>query len=690
MGALSVVNHISYHLLSFILCLSFVTVFLFVPVSSSFAQEPVNITADSLEYSAETKEYIAIGSVQVLYEDVTLQADMVRFNNTTADATASGNVVYEDAEVLIRADRIELNFDTKLGTIYKSYIFHKKQNYHIQGGNLQRLGETTYFMDRATATTCDAKPGEWYITGEDISLKLRERLEVKKATFYIKDKPVFYTPYFWAPLARKRETGFLMPSFGYSSTKGFTFQQGFFWALKENMDATFYADIFSEKGVGKGLDYRYIKSAQTNGELWMYHLKDNSLKRNFFEIKSYHNQKLPNKLSGYLKIHYVNEFDFYDELKSPSAGRIGLDRQEINPFGFASEERLQRYLESNLHISRPLKGGRAYLLGQYRESLEESSGTIPHVLPEIGFVLNTRELGKASFNVSVTGTNFWRKNGQKGQRLDLYPNFFLSLGRTINFTQKVGLRETLYFLEDPAKNESREIFDLRSILSTRFLRHYPSFIHLVEPSIEYEYVPGVDQRDLPAFDSEDFMPQASTIAYSLTNRLAGPAMGGLQARVRLSNSYSMLDVEKPFSPILLETNLTSRNLNFSANAQYDVYEETIEETIASVLVQGKRGYIGIEKNFRRSTSLDQYSIKVGVFRPLQIYGRAIPVDLSGSLLYDLKGGGVQELNINSRYSQQCWSMGVSYTRRPFEYQIMFAIEFKGLGTIKLGTLEDYV
>jgi len=663
--------------------------FLFLSSSVS-AEKLVNITADHLEYLGETDIYIAKGSVQITREDTTLKADKVRFNNITADAVATGNVIYEDAEVIINADKIELNLATKLGTLYSCNIFYKKRNYHIKGiKKLKKLGETTYSMDRAYATTCDATPPEWHFKGEDIKIKMQENISARNATFYIKSVPVLYSPYFWAPLVKGRQTGFLTPSFGFSDTTGVSFKQGFFWAIKDNMDMTLYADYFSDKGLGKGLDFRYVLTPETSGEVWLYHLKDNELSRDFFEIKSYLNQKMPYDMSGYLKIHYVNEFDYYSELGSTSSNRFGLSSWKSNPFGFSSSERLQKYLESNLHISKPFTGGRTYFLGQYRQSLEGSSGDIPQSLPEAGFIINTRDMGLASFRMPVTGTNFHREDGQRGQRLDVYPNIYLSYGRTVNFTQKIGLRETLYFLENPSENSNREIFDLNSIVSTRFLKRYPSFVHIIEPSLEYVFVPDVDHSDLPAFDSIDSMPETSNIIYSFTNRLAGPFLGNSEARLRFSQSYSLLDVEKPYSPLLIESVFSSKNLKFSANAFYDVYDNNLTETIASISLNGKRGFIGMGKNFRRSTSLDQYTFRAGLKRPIEILGNSLPIDLSGRLWYDVKTSGVELVNIRSTYTRQCWALSVSYTQGPFDYEIMFALEFTGLGTVKLGKQEDF-
>jgi LPS-assembly protein len=645
--------------------------------SNSFAQKPLHITADHLEYLAQTHTYIAKGSVRIIYGNATLNAEEVHFNELTGDALAIGNVIYEDPEVVLHADKIELNLNTKRGTIYNSRLFFKKRNYHVVSHNIKKPGDKTYLLDDASATTCDAPSPEWHFEGKDVKITLDEEVEARDATFYIKNIPVLYIPYFKAPLGR--QTGLLIPSLGHSNTLGFTFKQGFFWAIKDNMDASLYLDYYSKKGIGKGVDYRYILSHETNGELWLYHLRDNDLFRDFFELKSYHNQKLPYNISGFLKVHLVNEFDYYRVLDSTSLNRIGLSSWESDLFGFASEERMQKYLESNLQLSKPFSGGRTYLLSRYRESLEGSSGRIPQSLPEIGFVINTRQMGTGFFNIEVTGTNFWRKDGQQGQRLDIYPNLYLSLGRKINLIQKIGLRETLYFLKDPFKNINRELFDTRTTIKTRFFKRYSSLLHTIEPAIEYVNVPAVDQDDIPEFDSVDFIPRTSNLIYSLTNRFTG----SLEIRLRLSQGYNFLDVDEPFSPLRFESSLRSKKLVLNANALYDVYDKNISETITNLTFKTDKWHIGIGKNLRRSTGLDQYIFEIGRYAPIEILGRALPVDISGRLWYDVKGSGVQELNIRSTYTHQCWGLTISFERKPYEYRVMLGIEFKGFGSIRI-------
>ncbi|MEF9475750.1 MAG: hypothetical protein L0958_03470 [Candidatus Mariimomonas ferrooxydans] len=62
---------------------------------------------------------------------------------------------------------------------------------------------------------------------------------------------------------------------------------------------------------------------------------------------------------------------------------------------------------------------------------------------------------------------------------------------------------------------------------------------------------------------------------------------------------------------------------------------------------------------------------------------SIPLNLYGKLWYDLKGNGIQELKLHSRYTSQCWGLIISYTQKHNENQIMFGIEFKGLGTLRI-------
>jgi LPS-assembly protein len=655
------------------------------------AQETIDIRSESLEYVSETRTFVARGSALITFGETTLRADDIRFNEATSDAVAEGNVHYEDPETIINADRIELNLETKLGVIYNSYIFYKKENYHLKGGDLRKLGEKSFFLNIATVTTCNADPPEWHISGKAIKTELNNRIEARDASLYIKNVPVLYTPYFWMPLTSKRQTGFLIPSVGSGTEQGFTYKQGFYWAIRRDQDVTLYLDYYTKKGLGKGLEYRYAVTPDTFGRSWIYHLRDIDLKRDFLEIQSYHTQKFSGGITGYLNLHTVNEFDYYDVLGStssrgsglPSLNSISLRTVQSSLFDIETSESLKKYLESNLNVSKPLHGGRAYILGQYRRSLEGSSDDIPQSIPRSGIELYTRSAGPFMYDLSLSGTNFIRKEGDEGLRLDVASNVYVSYGRTVNFTQRIGLRETVYFLRDPDNDVNRFLIDVSSTLSTKAFRRYSSFVHVIEPSLEYRYSPEEDDDDIPFFDSADIAPHVSSIAYALTNRIEGAGNRGLRARLRISQSYDLLNDDRRFSPLVAEGSLSSTPVDFSINTSYDIHDSRLIDSIASLKLRGSKGFLGIGKNFRRSSELDQYTVDAGTAEPIRIRGRSIPLYLYGKLWYDLKGAGVQESRVKTTYRSQCWAVTVIYAKRPDEDQVIFNIELVGLGIFTL-------
>jgi LPS-assembly protein len=652
------------------------------------AKNSIDISADHMEYHPAISTYSAKGSVKVIFDGSTLISDEMRVNRITSDAVATGNVIYESPETVIKGDKMELNLRSKLGTIYNGNIFYKKNNYHIQADNIKKIKKTTFFLDNASITTCDADPPAWKISGRNITIRQHKSLTARDIKFYIKNAPVLYMPYTWIPIIKKRQTGFLFPSFGYSSKRGQYYKQGFFWPVKDNQDITFYVDYYRRKGLAKGLDYRYTLTPGINGEFWLYHIKDQDPSRDLFELKTYHNLELPYNISSYLKLHTVSKFDYYQVMESTSQNRIGFESLATDPFGYASEEKLMKYLESTLHVSRPFNGGRTYLLAQYRQSIEGSSRQIPQNLPEIGLILNTRSKKAFSFNMSFKASNFVKEEGQEGQRLDLNPNFYLSYGRQLNITQRIGLRETAYFLNDPGARENRMFFDSSTNLATRFFKKYSSVIHVIEPAVEYAYIPKLKEIDVPIFDSTDSFARQSRIIYSLTNELRGIESSGLNAKFRLSQSYDFIVSKDRFSPVLAEGSLSSRKVDLSINASYDVYDSIITDTIASLKLKGSKGYIGAGRNYRRSSTLDQIVYMAGINSPLKIAGESIPLGLHGQLWYDLDSETTEKINLRSRYTHQCWGFSVNYTKDPDEYQIMFSIELAGIGGLSSESVRE--
>jgi LPS-assembly protein len=238
----------------FLFLIASVALWLFMPVSLSFAQD-ISISADSMEQKGDVQ--ILRGSVRIERDDISIKAESAKYEEASGDSYAEGNVHYEDSDITIRASKAHLNLRDNTGMLYDGEVFIKHGGYRILGKEIQKTGKNRYILKNASATTCDGVSPAWCFTSRNTDVLVGERLKAKHATFRVKGMPLFYTPYLWVPIITERRTGFLTPTLGYQSATGLFYRQPFFWAISENRDATLFLDVFSQGSFGQGVEYRY-------------------------------------------------------------------------------------------------------------------------------------------------------------------------------------------------------------------------------------------------------------------------------------------------------------------------------------------------------------------------------------------------------------------------------------------------
>ena len=196
---------------------------------------PIEIEADHLIYERDAQLYQAHGQVEVYRGNFSLKADHAQLNMATKELNAWGNVLLREEEDVIECERLEVNLDTQLGKITKAKLFLKDQNFHIEGREVEKLGENHYRIRDGSFTTCDAKRPPWKFTMKE--MEVREMALggfgiAKGPIAYFEDIPVLYLPVGVFPVRLERQTGFLFPLVGYSKKYGPEMKNAFFWALR--------------------------------------------------------------------------------------------------------------------------------------------------------------------------------------------------------------------------------------------------------------------------------------------------------------------------------------------------------------------------------------------------------------------------------------------------------------------------
>src|SRR3989304_5701270 len=682
--------------------------------------QPIEITADFLTYEKAKDTYYAEGNVIAVSGKTSIRADRMTVDMAASNATAIGNVevIDEDGNTL-KGDSLELNIDTKVGVAINGRLFFKRENVHVKGEEIKKTGEVSYSAHNGLFTTCDCEEGEspawgFYSTNADITFG--EYLTSWNTLFYIKDVPVFYFPYLRFPVKHERETGFLSPKVGFSRLRGFKFDNSFFWAISDSTDATFYLDIETRRGLGKGIEYRYVLSKSSDGELYFYHFKEKDIDRVREFRKGSNNLSRPKTAEddrSLLKYRH-NGFLPYDVIFKANVNRVSDDEYFID-FGKDVMERSLDSLESNISMTKTWD--KFNLVTQFRHFdnlLVEENNTTLQRLPEITLTGIDQQILDTPFHFSMESSfvNFARKEGSAGQRADAHPAISLPLnpGGYFEFRPAAGIRETLYWVGDNPPQDrfhDRTTYDLSADITTTFVRILTSdedmeteglkkVKHSIRPKVLYTYIPEQVQDELTCKDGLDRIVQRNDVTYSLDCILTGKGMEGAKSHYHdyiyldLSQSYnineetrkltSLTDKRRPFSDVTGEVRLMPAQWSLiTAKGIYDAYDGWMEQYDASLGVWDKRGdRLDVSYRYTRTpikhTPIEYLDLSLR-FKPIQ------SVDLTYRNRYSYNDKQTIEAVYGLEYRHQCWGAQLTYTERPEERIVFVSFNLLGIGEV---------
>ena len=255
-------------------------------------EDPISLVADYLAYSSDEDSYEAKGDVVLRRSGVELTSEELLWQATTQDAAAQGAVHLSEAGSEVSGDRMQYNMSTGQGQISGGRVFVREGNFHLSGDVVEKYGPADYFVREGSFTTCDGEIPDWKFSAREVDVTLGGYAKAKDVWFHVSDVPILYTPYLTFPVKAERESGFLMPSFGYSNNKGTLASVAWYQVIDRHLDATIYLDYLSEIGLGKGVEYRYALENQNNGEATYYHVTGLSDNPDLYYLEWQHHGEL--------------------------------------------------------------------------------------------------------------------------------------------------------------------------------------------------------------------------------------------------------------------------------------------------------------------------------------------------------------------------------------------------------------
>jgi len=249
------------------------------PTAGAAAEaEVVDVIADKQSKNGDIVLYE--GYVNASQGEIRLQADRVTFNTVTHDMIAEGNVIFDQgADQRVTARRAEINVASKRGVFWDTTGFTNRTQtgdyVFFTAKRVEKTGPDTYELFDADVTACEDVIPKWSFKAKRAELKMGDRVTMHNAVFRVKTLPAFVLPFMWIPATRKeRKSGFLLPSTGNSNQKGRTLKLAYYQTLGDSADITFRSDVYTQRGLGMGAEFRAQTDEKSYLRLGVFSVKD--------------------------------------------------------------------------------------------------------------------------------------------------------------------------------------------------------------------------------------------------------------------------------------------------------------------------------------------------------------------------------------------------------------------------------
>jgi LPS-assembly protein len=227
---------------------------IFGPAPKIDRAQPLYLQADQLIYDTKTNRVIAQGNVEIYYNNYVLTADQVVYDQNLNKLIARGNAQLKDPNGSVtRADRLEALDDFRDAFVQSLSMVTRDETRIAADRAVRREGNVNEF-ERGKFTPCRSDPGMpplWCVSAARIVHDQQAgTLTYQDAKFELFGVPILYMPYFQHPdPSVKRQSGFLTPSYGHSSTLGTFVEVPYYFAIAPNADFLLAPRYYSEQGV---------------------------------------------------------------------------------------------------------------------------------------------------------------------------------------------------------------------------------------------------------------------------------------------------------------------------------------------------------------------------------------------------------------------------------------------------------
>ena len=232
---------------------------------------------DSVAINLDTRRAFLYTDGSIDYDKMLLQADQVEvdFENQIlhahGTADTAGNIIgrpyfkQDDAEY--HADTITFNYSTQKGII-QSVITQEGDGF-LHGNKVKKLNDSVMYLSGGSYTTCNYAHPHFAINFTKSKLITNDKIVTGPAWLTVEDAPTpIALPFAFFPLNKTRQSGVLIPSYGWMNYRGYYLRDGgYYFAFNDFLDLALTAELYTNLSWALEAKSNYYKRYKYKGAI---------------------------------------------------------------------------------------------------------------------------------------------------------------------------------------------------------------------------------------------------------------------------------------------------------------------------------------------------------------------------------------------------------------------------------------
>jgi len=302
--------------------------------------------ADKIDYDASGEKIFLTGNSKLKYKTMNFSAYGIILDTKTnvVDAYQKEDTLYSKSDPgridsimvtgrptitegneTVTGYRMSYNLDTKQGKVSGAKTVMKsaraEDNTYFQTGDMVKLENNDIHGINAKISSCDLPDPHYHFRADSIIVTGNNWVFAKPITLYFDEVPVGWFPFILYKNNKGRNSGFILPSYYYSSTKGNSFKHlGFFWDMSAYTDYTVLMDYYDRYGYLLSQNFRYKKKYVIDGDISADFTNDHET--HDWRFKGVHDHRISPSMTFNATADYVTKRSLVRDLGETSADRM--------------------------------------------------------------------------------------------------------------------------------------------------------------------------------------------------------------------------------------------------------------------------------------------------------------------------------------------------------------------------------